>query len=218
MTPNRADSVIQVWTNPQSEQGRTSLIGLSPDMLYLAVVPEADLQQAAANLQEGHQVVARNVPLSALTLVEGDQGDKLLTLTVKLGEESTDSWTICLADVTARDELLDALATRLGSTWKRIQRQTSRLTAARWPLVLLIISAVLTWVLYYAAHSGDDFHLKGKQKAKGEMLLQFARGIGPTWSLVVGGVLAAVFGVQLYLKVVKAPMCITLAPALPGRV
>jgi hypothetical protein len=217
MTPKGAGSVIQVWTNPQSEQGRASLVGLSQDSLYLAVVPDGDLQQAAVSLQDGRPVVSQIVPLSTLMLIEGDQGDRELTLTVKLGAESTDSWAICLADVAARDQLIDALASRLGCTWRRIDRQTSRLIVAWRPFVLLILFAVLTWALYYAAQSEDEFRLMGKQKAKGQLLLQFARWIGPTWSLVVGAVLTAVFGVQLCLKVVNAPMCITLAPTAPGQ-
>jgi hypothetical protein len=207
---------MQVWSNPDAEEERASLFGLSADALHLAVVPPPELEQAATDLQQGRDLVKRTIPLATLTELEGEEGDQDLTLTFRVGAGSTESNTIQLATAAARDELLDALQSRLGPEWARERRPVGRFSAGKWPFIASLAIGGLTWFMHYEAQliaSGEHLKPAGRRprtRAVGEVMHWVEGKIGATGVLIVGGALLALCVAWLLAAVLRPPVRITL--------
>jgi hypothetical protein len=207
---------IQVWTNPEAAKDRASLFGLSADAFYLAVVPKADLERAASELQQGREMVKRVIPLSALTELQGEEGSQDMTLTFHAAGGAAECDEIQLADSAGRDELLDALERRLGPDWVRERKPLGRFSAGRAPFVITLVAVGLTFVMYNeAGHiaAGEQLKAVGK-KAKTRMfsgLMHWVEGeIGETGVLILGGVLSVLCAAWLLNAVLRPAIWISI--------
>lgn len=207
----------QFWSNPDSEDKKPSLVRLTPETLCLAVIPKAELENARSNWERGHDLAAQTIPLSALTLVQGDKDNNDLTVTFHQGDSATDSVTISLPDPAQRDELLGALAQRLGPGWERDDRQRSRFANIWWPLGAVVFCSVLTWWTYGEAQEIAAGHqLKEPRRVKARIImaiLHWLEGqIGATGMLIAGGLLIAGCLLWLVAAVAVPPVRITIKP------
>src|SRR5579871_650838 len=174
MSSDTRGSTNRVWTNPDSEEEKPSLVCLKPDGLCLANVSADDLDRVRTSLAEGKEVtalIAQNIPLTAIVQLQGDEGDSDLSITYKGGVGTTDSVTLTMTDSSSRDELLEALREHLGPGWKCEREQASRLSAALWPIGVTAGIALLTWFMYGEAKeiaAGEHLKPLGR-KAKSKL-------------------------------------------------
>jgi hypothetical protein len=187
-----------VWTNPDAEEEKPTLVRLTADALTLAVVPRGDLATVVAGLGDGGTVAGKVIPLAAVTKVEADENGATLTVTYKTGGSKTKSEEIPLADGAAQEGLLGALADQLGPSWRRHRRTTSRWIVGGLFLVALACVAGGTWFFYTeaaeiaAGRQLDPRGVNAKQKAV-SAISHWAEGLlGPTGVLIVGGVLLTI--------------------------
>jgi hypothetical protein len=218
MRSDTLDKPNRVWTNPDGEKDKPSLVCLKPEVLCLAIVPADDLEKTAAALADGSDVVAQNIPLARIAQLQGDEGDRDLSITYKQGEGKTDSVTITLADRAKRDELLDALRHRLGPTWTCDRQRVGRLSASWWPLGVTAGIAFVTWIMYAEAQqiaAGKQLKpVGGRAKTKLiSQVMHWVEGlIGATGVLILGGVLASLGIVWLVYAVARPPVRVTVRP------
>jgi hypothetical protein len=208
----------QVWTNPVSEEDEPSLVRLTSDALCLAVVPAEDLEKTATTLASGGAVTSRNIPLTAITQLQGDEGDIELTVTYKQGLSKTESVTIRLAKSIKRDELLNALTNSLGPGWQRDRNRTSRLRAVLWPLGALALVSFVPWFMYdeaqlIAAGRHLEAHALNRRARGMQIVMHWIEGlIGATGVLILGGLLACGCLVWFCTALGSPPVRITLRP------
>ena len=218
MSPTHTDKPYPVWTNPDSEKGKPSLVRLTPETMCLVVVPAEDLEKTVAVLESGGSVLMQNIPLAAIAQLQGDEGDNDLIVTFKQGEVHTDSVTITLADTAKRDELLDALVCHLGTGWVRERQPMSRLTASMWPIGVAAFFCLMTYFMYDEAQQiakGQQLHPFGRKLPTilFSVVAHWVEGlIGSTGVLIIGGL--AVAGCLLWLvsRVTHPPVRITMKP------
>jgi hypothetical protein len=58
MSENEFTNPALIWTHPESEEGKPSLVRLTPDAVTLAVIPKEDLEKTIAALEKGSEVSA----------------------------------------------------------------------------------------------------------------------------------------------------------------
>jgi hypothetical protein len=215
-----SDMINRVWTNPDSEEDKPSLVCLKPDGLCLAVVPADDLEKTAAALAAGGSVVAQNIPLTAIAQLQGEESDCDLSIMFKKGEGKTDSVTVTLADCAKRDELLAALRDRLGPTWVCERQPVSRLSASLWPLGVTAFVTLVSWFMYTEAQAiAAGRHLKptghdAKSKLASEVMHWVEGLIGATGVLILGGVLAGLAILWLVYAVARPRIRVTVRPGM----
>jgi hypothetical protein len=206
-------SDVRVWINPNAAQDKPSLIRLTRDILTLAVVAAANLDDEERRVRNGGVISGQVIPLSSLTNLQGKQDGAELAITFRQDDSEQASAEVALRDRYARDELFDALERQLGTGWERDEGQESRFKPVFGLLVGMGAIALVTWLAYDEAldvQAGKPLRGPG---GKGRLFRQVLRWlgelVGPTGVLAIGGVLAAVlFAVMLYGLVAPARLII----------
>jgi hypothetical protein len=214
-------STARVWTNPNADtdEDEPSLVRLTADALCLAVVPAADLDKTVAALNAGEPVAAKTIPLATIERLHGDEDESELVVSFKQGVIKTEEVTVTLADAGQRNELMAALADRLGPEWQLSSRRTSRFKASLWPIGCLVVAAALIWIMYMEAVviAGGGHVEAGHGRARSR-LFRIVTGwlaglLGPTGVIILGVVLAVLCVIWLGYAVAKPPTRVTVERA-----
>jgi hypothetical protein len=215
--------VNPVWTNPDVEEGKPSLIRLTSEGLLTAAIPKADLNHQVAALSDGARVAGQVIPLTTLARLEGDEGGAELSIAYRTGASKTESVALTLADSTKREELMRALVERLGAGWQRHRKQKSRWSGGFWIILGLAFVAFITWVMYSEAEqiaAGRNPKLVGRtSKAKlASGIMHWIEGmIGPTGVLIIGGILMGLLVLGFVVYMSSPPVRIVIEPTRSRR-
>jgi hypothetical protein len=192
MSSDITTSGSTIWTNAEADEEDPTLIYLKPDALCYAVIPVAELVKTVDQLRAGNDVTAQNIPLSAITEVTGTVGGCDLEVHYTQAGSSAKPVSLPLTDVASRDQLVDALAGRLGPRWQREEKTGSRLYNALWPAILTAAVVLGTWFMYWEAQeiaAGRQLAVRGHGKVQLiSRVMHFVEGlIGATGVLILGG-------------------------------
>jgi hypothetical protein len=161
------------------------------------------------------------IPLATLTELQGDEGGQDLTVTFKVGD-STESNAIQLATAAERDELFDALQSRLGPEWIRVRATSGRFSSAILPLLITAMAGVVTWAMYHEASriaAGEHLEALGKRakdRAFSEVMHWVEGAIGEVGVLIVGGLVCVICAAWLLNSILWPTTSITIRPKTGG--
>jgi hypothetical protein len=217
MSIANSTAAARVWTNPDADTDldEPTLVRLTADALCLAVVPAADLDKTVAALNAGEPVAAKTIPLATIERLHGDEDESELVVSFKQGVIKTEEVTITLADANQRNELMAALADRLGPDWKLSSRRNSRFKASLWPIGCLAIAGLLTWLMYddaviiAAGGHVNPGHGRAKSRLVRMVTTWLAGLLGPTGVIILGVALAVLCVIWLGYAVAKPPTRVT---------
>jgi hypothetical protein len=206
----------QVWTNPETPEGKPCLYRLTPEALELVVAPKGELESAALIREPQREYAAQKIPLAIILQLEGEEGGDDLTVTYKLAEDKKLSVTINLVDGAQRDEFLDALMARLGPFWIRETRSVGRWKGILWPLGIAGLIGFFTWIMYQEAQrmaAGEQLKVgRGRQKIIREVMHWVEGELGPDGVLIAGVVFGTLAILWFLIALVKPPMRVVVKP------
>src|SRR6516162_9345188 len=206
----------QVWTNPGSAEGKPSLFRLTPDALELAIVPKGALEEADLHREPQGAFSTQRIPLAAIVRLEGEESGTDLTVTYRLEDGKDSSATIGLVDGPQRDEMLDALAARLGTFWIREIRPAPRWKGLLWPLAIAGLIGFLTWIMHHEAErlaAGEKLKAgRGRLGVIRQLMHWIEREIGPDGVLIAGGILGTLAILWFLVAAARPPMRIVILP------
>ncbi len=215
--PNR------IWTNLDAEEENPTLIRLTVDTLFLAVIAREDMDKTIDILNRGGSpawptssaCAGAIIPLSDISKMKGEAEDSNLEVTYHQGQSKQETKTISLVDASQRDELLAGLTAALGPSWSEKRRQKNRLLAVLLPLGCLVAFAVAGWLVYldaqWIAAGGHPKQVgnSGRVRLFGAITHWVAGLLGPTGVLVVAGLLVGSCLIWLAATLIKPPIIIT---------
>lgn len=231
-TPPPAPSKRKIWAHP--EVTSHSLVVLTPDRLYLAPLGSDPRPETVAAITSGGDVEDLLGPLTTSIDLIGVQRVKLDLLSNSLlidcvGRYSTSRATVTFATAEAADACFTKTWRRLGEEMKLNNYQRDKATLARAPLMLLIVSLLITAALALVISVFEDFG-SARQAAEGG-----AVAVGPLgeqvdsipetplegligwmdWRVIcaIGGTVAAASQVWLYRRLTTPPVSLELVRA-----
>ncbi len=205
------------WIDP--ERIFDSVVVLTDDALYVCNPPEERAREIAAALEAGEpaSMVMKEDPTTILvggiTKVRYDRKDDDVTIHYRAGKESDDK-NISFSSAEERDAFMIELAERLPECdsdtveWGPVR-------AALGPLAFGGFAGFMTWVLHAAAvamAAGAEAEASGRRAGLKKLVMGAVELIGPIGVLVVGGLVLALTGAFLVMRVKNPPIWTTLTP------
>jgi len=223
--PSSRHAAVDFWAN----SGK--IVAVAHDKLYEVAENSKAIQRVAESLKAGlpaGQALAKHeyaIRLNQICKVETNLHNCFITVSWKAeptknkDEDETDTLIFC-PDRESRDEIVQTLFERLGTSWVRTVRQKTLLQGILGPLALIAVCALLTVSLAIAADwlANADLQLRGggRWRLIARLVVWILTGLGPRGVSLLGA-LFVLFGVVWFvMRVRKPPRMLTLTPEPKG--
>ena len=217
--PASEQAALDFWATRRAAGGE--IIVLAHDKLYEATAYLKEFTRTVESLRAGgpaDQALTKPKNVIRFDLVcgiEANLHDRWLNVSWKntAAKDATETL-VCCPDRESRDEIVQALQERFGSTWTRKIRQDTRLEAISAPLAVVVVCGLLTVGLAITANwlEGIDISTRGGGRLGWifrliGMALKF---IGPVGVTMLGAPLVLLGAVWLLMCFRKPPRMLTL--------
>ncbi len=194
---NAAEPPIRVWTNPNVKD-EPSLVHLTADTLTLATVPAAELETRARQAASAHEVNGQVIRLAAVTRLDGAQDGADFTVHFREAEDKTAKAKANLTDTETRNQVLDAVESRLGRGWERIEEPEDRIKVLLGTVAGVAFVGFLTWLAHAEALNAEAGKPMRQGGGKGKLFDLAVRGlthvIGATGVLILFSLVCVLIG------------------------
>jgi hypothetical protein len=194
---NAAEPPIRVWTNPNVKD-EPSLVHLTAETLTLATIPAAELEARARQAASAHAVDGQVIRLADVTRLDGSQDGADIILHFRHAEEKTAKATAALTDTETRNQVLDAVETRLGRGWERVEEPEDRIKTLLGTVAGVAFFGFLTWLAHQEAQDAEAGKPMRHGGGKGKLFDLAVRGlthvIGATGVLIVFSLVCVLIG------------------------